>query len=47
MAEIFAVNQTGRKTLKQEDEIIFNVSEKGEEAGEYSLGFKRKSVFVL
>lgn len=42
MAEIFAVNQSGRKTLKEEDEVIFNVSEKGEETGDYEWFWRQK-----
>lgn len=46
MAEIFAMNRSGRKTLRQEDGIIFNVREKGEEAGEYEWASKEK-VFLF
>ena len=46
--DIIAMNQSGRKTLKQEDGIIFNVSEKGEEASEYEwFRFQKKRCFCF
>lgn len=48
MPEIFALNRSGRKTLRQEDGIVFNVREKGEEAGECEwFGLQKKKCFCF